>query len=79
MSLTDLLTNGKPRGHKADKVLIAYHELPEFEQEAFRQLVADPIWSGPQIAAVLRDMGHDIQGDQVQALRNKIKTGKVTL
>jgi hypothetical protein len=79
MSLAVLLREGKPTGHKVDKVLVAYEKLPAIEKQAFVQLVKDPIWSGPQIAAVLREMGHDIQGDQVQAFRNKLRNGKVTL
>lgn len=79
MSLKSLLAEGKPNGHKVDKVMAVYKGLPKSEQEAFRQLVQDPMWSGPQIATALRQMGHDIQGDQVQAFRTKIRNGKVAL
>ena len=79
MSLAMLLREGKPNGHKQDKVLTAYGKLPEPEKQAFVQLVKDPMWSGPQIAAELRKMGHDVQGDQVQNFRSKLKNGRVTL
>lgn len=79
MSLTALLTEGKPNGHKADKVAAAYERLTAEEREAFRILIHDPMWSGPQIAAALRSMGHDVSSDQVQHYRTKLRTGKVTL
>lgn len=78
MSLTALLREGKPSG-QVDKVMVAYKKLPEPEKQAFATLVKDPLWSGPQIAAELRKMGHDIQGDQVQNFRTKLKSGRVTL
>jgi hypothetical protein len=79
MSLADLLINGKPTGHKVDKVMAVYDVLDAAEREAFRALIHDPVWSGPQIALTLRQMGFNIQGDQVQAFRTKLRTGKVTL
>lgn len=79
MSLSNLIKEGKPAGHKHDKVMAAFKSLAPAEQEAFKTLVKDPLWSGPQIASALRDMGHDIQGDQIQAFRTKIRSGKVAL
>lgn len=79
MSLDALLTEGKPSGHRADKVLIAYRSLPEVQRAAFAELIQDPMWSAPQIAEALRDMGHDIQGDQVRNFRTKLKNGRVYL
>ena len=79
MSLTTLLAEGKPSGHKADKVVAAYRKLSEPEQAAFRELVQDPMWSGPQIAAELRAMGHEVHGDQIQNFRTKLKNGRVDL
>ena len=79
MSLVSLLQDGKPSGNKVDKVLLAYRQLSEVEAEAFRSLVANPLWSGPQIAAALREMGHVIDGDQVQSFRTKLRNGKVSL
>ena len=79
MSLAELLASGKPTGHKVDKVMAVYEVLTEPEREAFRTLIQDPMWSGPQIALTLREMGFNIQGDQVQALRTKLRNGKVTL
>ena len=79
MSLDALLTKGKPSGHKADKVLIAYRSLSEDERAAFGQLIQDPMWSAPQIADALRELGHDIDGDQVRNFRTKLKNGRVYL
>lgn len=79
MSLAELLASGVPHGHKVDKVLAVYELLTPSEQEAFRSLVANPIWSGPQIALTLREMGFNIQGDQIQHFRTKLKAGKVAL
>lgn len=79
MSLAELLASGKPTGHKVDKVMAVYEVLTDPEREAFRVLIQDPLWSGPQIALTLREMGFNIQGDQVQALRTKLRNGKVTL
>jgi hypothetical protein len=79
MSLAELLANGKPNGHKVDKVMAVYELLTADEREAFRTLINDPMWSGPQIALTLREMGFNIQGDQVQAFRTKLRNGKVTL
>ena len=79
MSLDALLTKGKPSGHRADKVLIAYRSLPEAERAAFAELIQDPMWSAPQIADALRTMGHDVDGDQVRNFRTKLKNGKVYL
>lgn len=79
MSLAELLAHGKPNGHKVDKVLAVYALLDEGERAAFRSLVNDPVWSGPQIALTLREMGFNIAGDQVQALRAKLRNGKATL
>jgi hypothetical protein len=79
MSLSELLTNGKPNGHKVDKVMAVYDLLNDTEREAFHTLIHDPMWSGPQIALTLREMGFNIQGDQIQAFRTKLRTGKVTL
>lgn len=79
MSLAELLAHGKPTGHKVDKVLAVYELLTADEREAFRILITDPVWSGPQIALTLREMGFNIQGDQVQALRAKLRAGKVEL
>ena len=79
MSLAEQLQSGVPQGHKVDKVLAVYKELTDAEQAAFRSLVANPIWSGPQIALTLREMGFNIQGDQIQHFRTKLKTGKVAL
>lgn len=79
MSLAELLASGKPHGHKVDKVLAVYNVLTNEEQEAFHVLINDPMWSGPQIALTLREMGFNIQGDQIQNFRTKLRTGKVTL
>lgn len=79
MSLSQLLATGKPSGHKADKVLAAYDHLTADEREAFRALIHDLMWSAPQIAAAMRELGHDLTGDQIQHFRTKLRNGKVTL
>jgi hypothetical protein len=79
MSLTALLREGSPKGHKRDKVSMAYEKLPQPERAAFATLVKDPIWSAPQIAETLRKMGHDVTGDQIQHFRSKIRDGRVEL
>jgi hypothetical protein len=79
MSLAELLANGKPNGHKVDKVMAVYELLDMVEREAFHSLIHNPMWSGPQIALTLREMGFNIQGDQIQAFRTKLRNGKVTL
>lgn len=79
MSLAGLLKEGSPKGNGVDKVLVAYSTLSDDEAEAFRSLIADPLWSNPQIAAALREMGHDIHEGQVKNLRAKLRSGKVAL
>jgi hypothetical protein len=79
MSLVNLVTAGKPAGHKFDKVMAAYQSLSPAEQDAFKVLVKDELWSGPQIAAELTKMGYEIQGHQIQNFRTKLKTGRVAL
>lgn len=79
MSLVTLLKEGEPKAHRFDRVMAAYRSLPPVEQDAFVQLINDPLWSGPQIAAELCKMGHDITGGQIVAFRNKVKTGRVSL
>lgn len=79
MSLATLLTEGKPAAHKFDKVMAVYKALSPAEQDAFKVLVKDDLWSGPQIAAELVQMGHEIQGHQIQSFRTKLKTGRIAL
>jgi len=79
VSLVNLLQEGKPAAHKFDKVMAIYKSLPPAEQDAFKALVTDDLWSGPQIAAELTKMGHELQGHQIQAFRTKLKTGRVAL
>lgn len=79
MSLAELLANGKPNGHKVDKVLSVYELLTAPEREAFRTLINDRMWSGPQIALTLREMGFNITGDQIQNLRTKLRNGRAEL
>jgi hypothetical protein len=76
VSLADLLKHQSP---KVDKVLAVYDVLEEPERHAFRVLVENPLWSGPVIAQTLRDMGHDITGDQIKRFRQKLREGKVQL
>lgn len=79
MSLATLLKEGEPKAHRFDRVLAAYEALPPVEQDAFVLLINDPLWSGPQIAAELCKMGHDITSGQIVSFRNKLKTGRVKL
>jgi hypothetical protein len=79
MSLAELLQDGRPVAHKYDKVAAAYKSLGAVEQDAFRVLIHDDLWSAPQIAAELTRMGYDITGDQIRNFRTKLKTGRVTL
>ena len=79
MSLIALLQEGKPAAHKFDKVMATYKALSPAEQDAFKALVLDDLWSGPQIAAELTKMGHELQGHQIQSFRTKLKTGRVAL
>ena len=79
MSLATLLQDGKPAAHKFDKVMAIYKSLAPAEQDAFKVLVRDELWSGPQIAAELTKMGHEVQGHQIQNFRTKLKTGRVAL
>ena len=79
MSLVSLVNEGKPAAHKFDKVMAVYRELAPNEQDAFKQLITNELWSGPQIAAELVKMGHEVQGHQIQNFRTKLKTGRVAL
>lgn len=79
MSLATLLMEGAPKAHKYDKVMAAYRSLSPDEQDAFKILMSDELWSGPQIAAELSKMGFDIQGSQINNFRTKLKTGRVAL
>lgn len=79
MSLVNLLRNEKP-AQRADKVLAAYRQMDQENRDAFRQLIADPEWSGPQIAEAMVAMGFDeIDGDRINHFRRKLRAGKVTL
>lgn len=76
MSLVKMLKAGAPL---QDKVLAVYDVLEESEREAFRTLMESPLWSGPHIARTLREMGHDITGDQIKRFRQKLREGKAEL
>lgn len=79
MSLAQLLQEGQPVAHRTDKVMATYKSLGAVEQDAFRVLINDELWSAPQIADELTRMGFDISGDQVRSFRTKLRKGKVTL
>lgn len=77
MSLAELLRNGTPKA--VDKVLAVYDVLEDEERKAFQTLIESPLWSGPQIALTLREMGFNITGDQIKRFRQKLREGKVQL
>jgi hypothetical protein len=79
VSLVNLLTNGTPKSPTVDKVLAVFDVLHDAERDALHALIQDPIWSGPQIASALREMGFNITGDQIKRFRQKLKEGKVQL
>jgi len=78
MSLTDLLKNGTPKT-PGNPVLGVYDVLEEAERQAFRVLIESPMWSGPQIALTLREMGFNITGGQIKNFRARLREGKVQL
>lgn len=78
MSLDELEAQG-PRGHKVDKVQIAYDELSEAKRETFKRLLDNEQFSAPQIATALQNEGFDVNKNQVVHFRAKIKEGKVVL
>ena len=79
MSLVNLLRNEKP-AQRVDRVLAAYRQMDQENREAFQQLIADPEWSGPQIAEAMVAMGFtDIDGDKLNHFRRKLRAGKVKL
>ena len=79
MSLAELLKSGIPQSPNYSPVLAVYDVLEEAEREAFRVLIESPMWSGPQIALTLREMGFNITGDQIKHFRAKLREGKVQL
>jgi hypothetical protein len=75
--LADLI--GPPMG-RYNPVAAAYDGMTEANRETFRKIIEDPGgYPHVQVAAALRELGYDIDRKQVQAFREKLKMGKVTL
>jgi hypothetical protein len=69
---------GEARG-RYNPVTAAYEGMKDEDRAAFRHVIQDPAYSHAQIAEAMREIGYDVDRKQVQAFREKLALGKVTL
>lgn len=69
---------GVPVG-RYNPVAAAYDGMNELNRLTFRDIIQDTAYSHVQVAAALREIGYSIDRKQVQAFREKLALGKVTL
>lgn len=62
-----------------DRVDAAYNAMAPENADTFRAIIQDEIFNHAQVAAALRVIGYDVDRKQVQAYREKLALGKVTL
>ncbi|MEG2778875.1 MAG: hypothetical protein RR905_06310, partial [Aurantimicrobium sp.] len=67
--MSQLLTNLKPSGSRADKVEQAYRERPQDEREALAEAFNDESFTSTDIANALNSVGYNISGSQVVHFR----------
>jgi hypothetical protein len=75
-SLDDLI--GIPMG-RYNPVSAAYDGMTEDNRRAFRVIIQDDAYPHAQVAAAMRELGHDIDRKQIQSFREKLALGKVIL
>lgn len=70
---------GAPMG-RYNPVAAAYDGMDEANRFSFRLYIADPDnYPHAQLASAMRELGYDIDRKQIQAFREKLALGKVTL
>lgn len=69
---------GPPRG-RHDPVAAAYDGMSTANKVTFRIIIKDPEFHHAQVARALRTLGYDVDRKQVQAYREKLAIGRVTL
>lgn len=70
---------GAPVG-RYNPVAAAYEGMNDANRAAFRHIIQDAeSYPHNQVAKALREIGHDIDRKQIQAFREKLALGKVTL
>jgi hypothetical protein len=69
---------GAPRP-RYNPVLGAYDGMLPADQATFRDIIGDTSYSHAHVASALREIGYDVDRKQVQAFREKLAIGKVTL
>lgn len=79
MSLVDDLANletaRKNTGGARCRVAVVMDQMTDAEKESFRHLLDETEVFGTQIAAVLRQNGHEINGSHIQHHRRRVKSG----
>lgn len=69
---------GAPRS-RYNPVLGAYDGMTPANKETFKQVIGDNSYSHAHVASALREIGYDVDRKQVQAFREKLAMGKVSL
>lgn len=69
---------GVPVG-RYNPVSAAYDGMDEANRETFRHVIQDEAYGHHQVAGAMRELGYDIDRKQIQAFREKLALGKVTL
>lgn len=64
---------------KYDRVEAAYNGMTLNDRNTFKEVITDPTFSHAQVAKAMRAIGYDVDRKQVQAFREKLSLGKVTL